>query len=121
MKEERRFIRFGIALKVKYTIQKEPKTEKIGTTKDICAEGMQLLTQDKMEIGNKLDLKILIPQALNPVHMRGVIVWSREISTGEQSSYGTGIGFDKIEEDNKNTFLKFLCSLMYEKTGRTRP
>jgi c-di-GMP-binding flagellar brake protein YcgR len=113
MREKRRFIRFNIALKVAYIVRREPKIEKFGTTRDISAQGMQLLTSDKIKPGDKLDLKIFLPEALNPAHIRGVAVWSKEPEAAKSHSYNAGIDFEKIEEDNKNTFLKFLCSLMY--------
>jgi len=115
MREKRRFIRFDVSLKVNYVIQKEPKAEKTGTTKNVSAGGIQLLTKEKLNTGNKLDLKIFTPEALNPVHMKGIIMWSNEISSGKNMSYANGIEFGKIEEDNKNTFLRFLCDLMYKK------
>lgn len=117
MREKRRFIRFAIALKVAYIVQRDPKTEKLGTTKDVSAQGMQLLTSDKLELGDKVDLKIFVPEALNPAHMKGIVVWSRELDSQKSHSYNAGIDFGKIEEDNKNTFLKFLCDLMYSKIG----
>jgi len=118
MREKRRFIRFDIALKVAYIVQRDPKTEKLGTTKDVSAQGMQLLTGDKLETGDKVDLKIFVPEALNPAHIKGIVVWSKEPGTlPESRSHNAGIDFLKIEEDNKNTFLKFLCDLMYEKIG----
>ncbi|MBU1913307.1 MAG: PilZ domain-containing protein [Candidatus Omnitrophica bacterium] len=117
MREKRRFIRFDIALKVSYIIRKDPKVEKIGTTKDVSAQGMQLLTGDKLEAGDKVDLKIFVPEALNPAHMKGIVVWSIESGPAKSHSYSSGIDFEKIEEDNKNTFLKFLCDLMYAKIG----
>jgi len=117
MREKRRFIRFDIALKVSYIIQKDPRAEKIGTTKDVSAQGMQLLTGDKLEAGDKVDLKIFVPEALNPAHMKGIVVWSIESGPAKSHSYSSGIDFEKIEEDNKNTFLKFLCDLMYAKIG----
>lgn len=117
MREKRRFIRFAIALKVAYIVQRDPKTEKLGTTKDVSAQGMQLLTSDKLELGDKVDLKIFVPEALNPAHMKGIVVWSRELDSPKSHSCNAGIDFGKIEEDNKNTFLKFLCDLMYAKIG----
>ena len=117
MREKRRFIRFDIALKVSYIIQKEPKAEKIGTTKDVSAQGMQLLTGVKLDVGDKVDLKIFVPEALNPAHMKGLVVWSRGSDPVRSHSYASGIDFEKIEEDNKNTFLKFLCDLMYANIG----
>lgn len=123
MREKRRFIRFNIALKVNYILQKDPKTEKTGTTKDVSAGGIQLLTGEQLEAGNKVDLKIFLPEALNPVHLRGVVMWSKELGQGKGSthSHSAGVEFSRIEEDNKNTFLKFLCDLMYEKTGDKKP
>lgn len=121
MREKRRFIRFDIALKVNYILQHDTKTEKTGITKDVCAGGIQLLTSDALETGSKVELKIFIPEALNPVHLKGAVTWTKEISPGKGPSHSAGIEFGKIEEDNKNTFLKFLCDLMYEKIGNKKP
>jgi len=115
MREKRRFIRFDIVLKVAYIVQKDPKTEKLGTTKNVSAQGMQLLTSDKLEQGDKVDLKIFVPEALNPAHMKGIVMWSKDPELPKSHSYSSGIDFGKVEEDNKNTFLKFLCDLMYAK------
>jgi len=117
MREKRRFIRFDIVLKVAYIVQKELRAEKLGTTKNVSAQGMQLLTGDKLEPGDRVDLKIFVPEALNPVHMKGVVMWSKDPEPVKSHSYSAGVDFGKVEEDNKNTFLKFLCDLMYAKTG----
>lgn len=120
MREKRRFIRFEIALKVNYIVQRESKTEKTGITKDACADGIQLLTEEKLDTGSRVDLKMFIPEALNPAHLNGVVMWSREVSAGKELSYCAGIEFGDIEEDNKNTFLRFLCDLMYKKIGKKK-
>lgn len=120
MREKRRFIRFEIALKANYIVQKEKKIEKTGITKDVSAGGMRLLTEEKLETGSRLEFKIFIPEALNPVHLNGVVLWSRERTSGNTPSYGAGIEFGQVEEDNKNTFLRFLCDLMYKKIGMQR-
>ncbi|NQT75485.1 MAG: PilZ domain-containing protein [Candidatus Omnitrophica bacterium] len=118
MREKRRFIRFDITLKVTYAAQKAPRAEKTGIVKDVSAGGMQLLTEEKLETGSRLELKMIIPEALNPVHLNGTVLWSRDVSEGKKISYSAGIEFGKIEEDNKNTFLRFLCDLMYRKIGK---
>ncbi len=120
MKENRKFIRFVISLKVNYITQKNPKIEKTGITRDVSAGGIQLLTDEKLETGSKIQFKIHIPEALNPAHLSGVVLWSREVPEGGKMSYAAGIEFADIEEDNKNTFLKFLCDLMYGKIGDKR-
>ena len=118
MKEKRRFIRFEMASKVDYIVGKEPKVEKMGITKNVSAEGIQLLTEEKLDTGKKISFKMFTPEALNPAHLNGRILWSKEISKGEKLSYCSGIEFGKVEEDNKNTFLKYLCDLMYKKIGK---
>lgn len=118
MREKRKFIRFGISLKVNYIVQKQPKTEKTGITKDVCAGGVQLVTEEKLNVGDKLELKFFTPEALNPAHLGGIVLWSKEASAGKKPSYSAGVEFRDIEEDNKNTFLKFLCDLMYRKIGK---
>ncbi|MBC8473537.1 MAG: PilZ domain-containing protein [Candidatus Omnitrophica bacterium] len=119
MKEKRRFIRFEISLKVNFIVQKKDlKVEKTGITRDISAGGLQLLTEEKLENGNKLVLKVFIPGALNPAHLNGIVMWSKDLVTDKGPSYGAGIEFDDVEEDNKNTFLRFLCDLMYKKIGK---
>lgn len=122
MKEKRRFIRFDIALRVNYIVQakKETRLMKTGVTKNISAEGMQLLTEEKLEVGNKLEIKILVPEALNPVHLKGRVLWTKEAPSEKEHSYNSGIEFAEIEEDNKNTFLKFLCDLMYGTMGKMK-
>ncbi len=113
MKERRRFIRFETALKVRYIVQyQDPPVEKTGTTKNLTAEGIQVVTETPLSEGDSLELKIDLPKAPNPVHIYGSVVWSEESKTAEGSIYNSGIKFIKIEEDNKNTFLKFLCELM---------
>ena len=118
MREKRKFIRFEVSLKANYSIQKEPKVEKTGIVKDVSAGGVQLLTEQKVDVGNKIELKIFIPEALNPVHLSGIVLWSKESNPERGLSYQAGIEFGKIEEDNKNTFLRFLCGLMYKKTEK---
>ncbi len=115
MKEKRILIRFNISLKVSYIVNREPRMEKIGTSRDVSAHGIQLLTNDRLVIGDKLDMRISVPEALNPAHIKGTVVWSRESDSPKAYAYSAGVDFDKIEEDNKNTFLKFLCNLMHPK------
>jgi len=112
MREKRYFIRFDISLKVVYVVQKEIKLEKPGVSRNVSAGGMQLLTSEKLEAGDRIDLKIFVPDGLNPAHIKGLVVWSKEIEPSEGYAYSAGVNFEKIEEDNKNTFLKFLCGMM---------
>jgi len=120
MKEKRKLIRFSISLKVEYTVDREPNIIKKGKSKDISAGGIHLITEERLRTGSKLALKLFIPDALNPVHLNGTVLSSKEIEINRKLSYSENIEFGEIEEDNKNTFLKFLCNLMYGKIGKEK-
>ena len=82
--------------------------------KNISADGMRFETKEKdMDESGVVELKLNIP-ATNPVHAKGKVIWKRKISLEDKAPFDTGMEFTDIEEDNKNTFLKFLCDLIYK-------
>jgi c-di-GMP-binding flagellar brake protein YcgR len=111
--ERRKYIRFKIPIGMDYTL---PGNDNIrhATTVDISADGLKFEVNDKgLSENSSVELKLNMPGAVNPIHARGKIVWKKKLSleNGSPSSYG--MEFTQIEEDNKNTFLKFLCDLTY--------
>lgn len=111
--ERRRYIRLKAPIRVTYTI---PDTVNVynSLTKDISAEGLRLESKTKdINEGSILELKLDIYGANNPVHAKGKVVWKKQLSLEDDAAYDIGIEFTEIEEDNKNTFLKFLCDLIY--------
>lgn len=83
-------------------------------TKDLSAEGLRLESKTKdLKEGSILELKLEIYGANNPVHAKGKVVWKKRLSLEDNAPYDIGIELTGIEEDNKNTFLKFLCDLIY--------
>jgi len=75
---------------------------------DLSPRGLRYQSKDIVKEGQVLDITLIIPEAQNPVHVTGKVVWSRNNNVGCE--------FVKIEEDNKNTFLKFFCDLIYAQT-----
>ncbi|MBL7158336.1 MAG: PilZ domain-containing protein [Candidatus Omnitrophica bacterium] len=112
-KERRRYLRVETPLKIR-VIHKD-KIIAETTTKNISPLGLRFETSDKsLKIDDPLEVQIEIPKALNPVHAKAAVIWKNKPSTENGSLYDVGCGFTKIEEDNKNTFLKFFCDLLYE-------
>ncbi|MDD5174322.1 MAG: PilZ domain-containing protein [Candidatus Omnitrophica bacterium] len=111
--ERRKYIRLKTPVSVTYTA---PDTGVIHSliTKDISADGLRLeiKTRDIKE-GSVLELKLELPEGNNPVHAKGKVIWMKQISLEDGAPCDIGIEFIEIEEDNKNTFLKFLCDLVY--------
>lgn len=112
--ERRRYVRLLTPIPVAYTV---PKTGSVHTTasKNISADGMRFETNDKsLREGDVIELKLTIPGAPNPVHAKGKVVWKKKMSLEDAAPFDCGLEFTDIEEDNKNTFLKFLCDLIYD-------
>lgn len=111
--ERRRYIRLKTPIPVTYTL---PETGSIynAFTKDISADGLRLETNAKdIKASSIVELRLDIYGAHNPVHVKGRIVWKKRLSLEDNAPYDVGVEFTEIEEDNKNTFLKFLCDLIY--------
>lgn len=84
------------------------------STKNVSADGLRLETHDKtLKEGDLIELKLNITGAPNPVHAKGKVIWKKKMSLEDAAPFDCGIEFTEIEEDNKNTFLKFLCDLIY--------
>lgn len=111
--ERRKFTRYTMPLQMSYVMEEEDTICK-GVTKNISSLGIRFECEKELKEGATLELKLEIPKAPNPVHAQGKLVWVRKLTLEDTSLYDIGMEFLKIEEDNKNTFLKFLCDLAYK-------
>jgi len=112
--ERRRFIRIEALIEISYILQDSSTIRSI-TAKNISADGFRFETTDKgFSESGIIELKINLPGTSNPVHAKGKIAWKRKISLEDRAPFAVGIEFTEIEEDNKNTFLKFLCDHIYK-------
>jgi Tfp pilus assembly protein PilZ len=83
-------------------------------TKNLSAEGLRFETHEKnINVSDMVEIKLLIPNAPNPVHVKGKVLWKKKVSLEDGSPFDVGVIFTEIEDDNKNTFLKFLCDTIY--------
>ena len=113
--EKRKFIRLEVPVDLKYIVENEPVRKEV-TTNDLSCEGLRFTSEEGVREGALLELNLNIPDASNPVHINGKVVWSKRLSTEDRSPFEVGVEFIKIEEDNKNTFLKYLCDIIYGQT-----
>ena len=115
VEERRKFIRLEVPVDLKYIVEGNPERREV-TTKDLSCEGLRFTGEGEVKQGALIELNLSIPGAPNPVHVDGKVAWIKRISTQDNSPLEVGIEFTKIEEDNKNTFLKYLCDLIYGQT-----
>ncbi len=104
MKERRLFQRFKVDFPVTYT---DLQNNKEGTGKmiDISAGGGgMIITQNKIEPSTDLEMHLEIPDNLEPLHMRGKVVWSMQTGV---DSYRIGIQFEGVDFFGLSRALKF--------------
>lgn len=113
--ERRRYLRLTTPINVRFLVQGKDKILQT-MSKDISALGIRVEIKEKLEPQTTLDMVLELPRAANPVHAIGKVIWIKRLTLEDNSSYDAGIEFTKIEEDNKNTFLRFLCDLIYSQS-----
>ncbi len=112
--ERRKYIRLFTPISIAYVNSADGKMHN-ADTKDISAEGIRFTAADKaLNASDVIELKLNILGAPNSVHAKGRIMWKERMTLEDNSPFDFGVEFIEIEEDNKNTFLKFLCDLIYK-------
>lgn len=112
MEEKRRYLRLNTELEVEYILDNSDRIYR-AFTRDISASGLRFATKDDMKEGVNVEVKLKIPNVQNPIHAFAKIIWIKKIEAAKNALQEVGIEFIKIEEDNKNTFLRYLCDLIY--------
>jgi c-di-GMP-binding flagellar brake protein YcgR len=115
--ERRRFIRIEVPLKVK--IVTEGRVDDV-VTKNISPIGMRVEIARELDRAAKLDISLTIPTYDTPVRLKGKVVWQAKVSLEDNSPYDVGVEILEIENRDKNSFLKYLCDLLYENTFKPR-
>jgi len=104
MKERRLFQRFKVDFPVKYTDLLN-KREGSGKMIDISAGGGgMIITQNKVEPSTDLEVHLEIPDNLEPLHVKGKVVWSMQIGA---DAYRIGIQFEGVDFFGLSRALKF--------------
>ncbi len=116
-KEQRYYIRIDVLVPAIFSIKKKGRIEKIKAhVKNVSASGMMVNVDRKLTFGTDTAIDMYAPEAPNPIHCNGKVVWT--VPANKKGMYNCGVAFTDIEEDNKNTFLKFLCDTIYRSGER---
>ena len=111
--ERRRYVRLKTPVTFSYISADGSRVDQ-AVTKNISANGLRFETLDRdLKESDLIEMKLLILGASNPVHTKARVIWKRKLSLEDSSPFDAGVEFTEIEEDNKNTFLKNLCDLIY--------
>ncbi|MFC1577056.1 PilZ domain-containing protein [Candidatus Omnitrophota bacterium] len=116
--ERRKYIRLEAPINVSYTLSQGDKVYR-AVSKNISALGLRFqIPSSTIEESSILELALELPSAPNPVHVRGKVIWVKKLTLEDNAPFDVGVEFEKIDEDNKNTFLKYLCDLIYSMSDK---
>ena len=118
VQERRKYLRTETPINIRI-VDKDNAVEET-QTKDISPIGLRFKTKKAViAINEELELKIEMPETSSSVHTKAKVVWKKKLSTEDGAPFSIGCEFVSIEEDNKNTFLKYFCDLLY-KQGKVK-
>ena len=75
--ERRRFPRITQPFRVQYRIGDVGGGWEAATTINLSAAGVRFRSEQPIERGNRIELQIQLPNATEPLHLLGLVVWSQ--------------------------------------------
>ena len=110
--ERRKYLRAGTPLDLR--VISKSNTVQETQIKDMSPLGLRFKSKEEnINMNDEIELKIQIPDGLSAVHAKAKVIWKKKLSTEDGASFDIGCEFIRVEEDNKNTFLKYFCDLLY--------
>ena len=73
---------------------------------DISQGGMSLTTENRLKVGDRIPIEMLLPDNKTKVSCTGEVVWKREIMKDGIISQGVGVRFLDLEEGKKRAIEK---------------
>ncbi|NQT46444.1 MAG: PilZ domain-containing protein [Candidatus Omnitrophica bacterium] len=107
--DRRMYVRMRAHDLARYRYEKAAlETEKVSSIKDISAGGVLLITDEPIEEGTILELKINVPFKKEPLACRAKALRYKERKTATGIAYETGCLFLDITEKDKKDVVIFL-------------
>lgn len=113
MEEKRKYLRFDTSLKISYKIVRTVIGEMGAVSSDISGGGIGVITNQHLQPGMFLDLKIFFTDVKEPVTALGEVVWVTTIET-PRSGCKVGIKFVKIDSISRGKIINHIRQMMVE-------
>lgn len=117
MVDRRKYPRFELKVDAKYSVIPFKEVFKLGSTRNISAEGICFESDEKFNIGTHVNLEVDLKDEKTPVSLIGEIRWCSEIKIPGQKTkrYVSGVKLVNIPKSDEGRFLKYYCDRMVEK------
>ena len=105
MSEKRRFIRFNVLLDaIARTAEGARRKLKIN---NISKEGVGILCDDAFNMGDDVEMEMMIPGDNMPVLFKGEVAWVAD-SSYNNARYKSGLKFKTIRSEDRNRVLEYI-------------
>jgi Tfp pilus assembly protein PilZ len=92
-KDRRMFARFAVELPVGYTEQNQNRKNE-AQTRDISAQGICFVTEQKLPAGTSLDIQLRLPDTKDSLFTKGRVAWIEKVGPQE---YRAGVDLERPE------------------------
>jgi len=114
MIERRKYPRLDFNVVAEYEkVSPEKNAPASAQSKNIGAGGICIVSLDKIEVGDTLNLTFSIPSINEWINAKGVVVWVEEYQVGStetSKAYDAGIEFTNIQDFDRDKISKFVRS-----------
>jgi len=108
--ERRKFSRLALSVGINYKILgNEAGQEDLGISKNISKEGICVMVNEQVEIGDILSLDINLPGGQGTIHTKGKVKWRNFMGSQDQKSrWDVGCEFVDISDADKELISKYI-------------
>lgn len=107
MQDKRQYIRWAIALPIKYKIDGYNQ-EVSSNTKDISNGGLSVNSSNRINPGSQLDITVAMPDDIGPIIANGQTIWQAESFEPGTKSFLAGIRFTNLTYSDRDKIFRYL-------------
>lgn len=116
MQDKRAYPRFNVELPALYRVLGSSKEEFRVTVLDVGAEGMCLLSEDLLDVGQEIDLVVHLDEE-EKISFRTQVAW---LARADQKQYRVGVRIVDGSKNDEIKFIRFYCEKMMSQSKKLK-
>lgn len=93
-----------------------PGEEKKAVTRDVSRAGFALVLEHQMAPNTTLDLEVQVPQLIDPIRARGMVVWQRGIPGRISPAFVTGVRFLQVDSGIQEKLERYVTKQLGQRS-----
>lgn len=123
MEEKRKYPRFDLEARIKFQKVRDIKSLQVGHLKDISAEGFCFGCDEKLSLGDILEIEVFVQRDPNtPLSVKGKVVWIKENpkqqGDSSQPKHIMGVQVMGIRDTDEARFAMYYCERVIDELKR---